>query len=72
MKTVVETVVNTADIIRQDKDIYIYLFYKYKKSIEENRFGFVTAIAECQKEEEYSKMSKESQEKLFYDLMKIK
>lgn len=73
MKSGVKTVVNTADINRLDKDIYINLFNIYIKQIENKPFfEKVKIISKCQNDEEYKKLSLDSQEKLFIDLMSVK
>lgn len=74
MKSGVKTVVNTADIIRQDKDIYINLYNTYKKKIEsESFFEKIKTISEMQKnDKDYLELSETEQEKLFLDLMSIK
>ena len=73
MKSGVETVVNTADINRQDKDIYINLFNIYKGQIENKPFyEKVKIITKCQNDEEYKKLSLEVQGQLFKELMSIK
>ena len=52
--------------------IYINLFNKYKEQIKkENANKKINIIAECQKSEEYSSLTQEEQDKLFYDLMSI-
>lgn len=54
------------------KEIYINLFNKYKKQIEEeNANRKINIITECQKCQEYSLLTQEEQDKLFYDLMSI-
>lgn len=54
------------------KEIYINLFNKYKKQIEEeNANRKINIITECQKCKEYSLLTQEEQDKLFYDLMGI-
>lgn len=70
MKSGVKTVVDTADIIDKDKDIYIILFNKYKKQIE-NGFRIIESIQACQLEENFGKMERKSQDKLRNELMKI-
>ena len=70
MKSGVEIVVDTADIIDKDKDIYIILFNKYKKQIE-NGFRIIESIQACQLEENFGKMERKSQDKLRNELMKI-
>ena len=69
-KSGVEIVVDTADIIDKDKDIYIILFNKYKKQIE-NGFGLIESVRACQKEDNFQKLERESQDKLRNELMKI-
>ena len=70
MKSGVEIVVDTADIIDKDKDIYIILFNKYKNQIKKG-FKIIESIQICQKEEEFKKMQESSQKKLINELMKI-
>lgn len=70
MKSGVKTVIDTADIIDKDKDIYIILFNKYKKQIE-NGFRIIESIQACQLEENFGKMERKSQDKLRNELMKI-
>ena len=73
VKSGVKTEVETADINRQDKDIYINLFNIYKKQIENKPFfEKIKTISSCRENEEYQKMSLEAQEKLFKDLMRLK
>ena len=67
-----ETVVNTADIIRLDKDIYIYLFYKYKKRAEEKNCGMMSLIQELKQDKDYLKLSEDSQLKLFNEFLKAR
>lgn len=70
MKSGVKTVVDTADIIDKDKDIYIILFNKYKKQIERG-FGIVETILVCQSEDSFQKLERKSQDKLINELMKV-
>ena len=73
VKSGVKTEVETADINRQDKDIYINLYYIYKKQIENKPFfEKIKMISSFRENEEYKKMSLEAQEKLFKDLMSLK
>lgn len=72
VNSAVQSTVDVTNINRLDKDIFIYLFYKYKKQLEESPSGLVTIISQCQREEGYLKMSKDSQEKLFYEFMKVR
>ena len=70
MKSGVKTVVDTADIIDKDKDIYIILFNKNKKQIERG-FGIVETILACQSEDSFQKLERKSQDKLINELMKV-
>ena len=70
VKSGVQIVVDTADIIDKDKDIYLCLYNKYKRQIEKS-FQHVSAIQECQIEDDFKKMQVESQNKLINELMKI-
>ncbi len=69
-KSGVEIVVDTADIIDKDKDIYIILFNEYKKQIERG-FGIVETILACQSEDDFQKLERKSQDKLINELMKV-
>ena len=54
------------------KEIYITLFNKYKSEIENsNAREKILIIGRCKECEEYSKLTLEEQDKLFYDLMSI-
>ena len=72
VKSGVQIVVDTADIIDKDKDIYIILFNKYKEQIEKEnankKIGIITACQNCQ---EYALLTLEEQNQLFLDLMSI-
>ena len=70
VKSGVKTVVDTADIIDKDKDIYIILFNKYKKLIE-NGFGLIESVRACQSEDDFQKLERKSQDKLINELMKV-
>ncbi len=70
MKSGVKTVVDTADIIDKDKDIYIILFNKYKKQIE-NGCGLIESVRACQSEDDFQKLERKSQDKLINELMKV-
>lgn len=72
VKSGVEIVVNTADIIDKDKDIYIYLFNIYKELIKKSPKKFIEIMSDCKKDENYLKMSEGSKEKLFYALAQVK
>lgn len=72
VKTTVKTTVNVSNINRLDKDIYINLFNKYKKQIEEsNSNKRIAIISDCKKTEEYASLTQEEQEQLFMDLMSV-
>lgn len=73
MKTVVETVVNTADIIRLDNNIYINLINKYKNKIaSENYAQKIKTLSEVKKDNDFNKLSEEEKDKLFLELMAVK
>lgn len=58
--------------VKNDNNIYITLFNKYKEQIEkENAARKFLIISECKRDEDYLKLSEEEQEKLFYELMSI-
>ncbi len=68
----VDVGVDVSNINRQDKDIYINLFNKYKAEIEkENENKKISIIAECKNCNEYDLLTSEEQEQLFMDLMSI-
>lgn len=70
VKSGAKAVVNTANINRLDKDIYINLFNIYKKRLVEER-NFIKVFSECRRNENYQKLSEESQNALFYALSEI-
>lgn len=58
--------------VKNDNNIYITLFNKYKEQIEKENAGRkFLIISECKRDEDYLKLSEEEQEKLFYELMSI-
>lgn len=60
------------DTNNNDNNIYLFLFNKYKKQIEEeNANRKVQIITECQKCSDYELLTLEEQEQLFLDLMSI-
>lgn len=63
----------TADEHKQEnREIYLYLFNKYKEQIEnENVNRKIQIISACQSCDEYLMLTIKEQEELFYDLMKI-
>lgn len=73
MKSGVKTVVNTANINRLDKDIYIYLFNIYKEQMEKTQkwLDRIKVISGLKENEDYQKMNLESQDKLFMELLSV-
>lgn len=73
MKSGVKTVVNTANINRLDKDIYIYLFNIYKEQMEKTQkwSDRIKVISGLKENEDYQKMNLESQDKLFMELLSV-
>lgn len=61
--------VSNINRLRQEKDIYINLFNKYKKQIEEQPNRKIQIIGELQKTTDYEMLSFEEQDQIFYDLM---
>ncbi len=58
--------------VKNENNIYITLFNKYKEQIEKENAGRkFLIISECKRDEDYLKLSEEEQEKLFYELMSI-
>ncbi len=53
------------------KEIYINLFNKYKKQIEEEPNRIVQIISRMKETSDYEMLTLEEQDKLFYDLMSI-
>ena len=51
------------------KEIYLILFNKYKKKIEEQPKKIIQIIGDLKKNPDYELLSTEEQEELFYDLM---
>lgn len=73
VKTTVDMTVDVSNINRLDKDIYIILFNKYKGQVSGKKFGDkVKIIKQCKEEEQYSKLTDDTQLKLTTDLMAIK
>lgn len=67
-----EQQMNTNNNDKNDNNIYINLFNKYKEQIEnEDENKKIRIIAECQDSSEYSLLTTEEQDKLFYKLMGI-
>ena len=64
--------VSNINRLRQDKDIYINLYNKYKARIEsESAYQKHKIISECKNCKEYALLNMEEQEKLFLALMII-
>ncbi len=53
------------------KNIYLYLYNKYKKQIEEQPNRVVQIISRMKETTDYEMLTLEEQDKLFYDLMSI-
>lgn len=68
----VDVGVDVSNINRLDKDIYINLFNKYKKQIEQNPKRKIQIISEMKKTSNYELLSEENKEKIFIDLMNVK
>ena len=71
VKSGVQIVVDTADIIDKDKDIYIILFNKYKEQIEKDFTKKTRIISKCKECSDYALLTQEEQDDLFYDLMSV-
>lgn len=57
---------------KNDKNIYLFLFNKYKKELENaNWRESISIIGKCKECEEYGQLTFEEQNQLFYDLMSI-
>ena len=62
----------TSEHKQECKEIYLYLFNKYKEQIEkEHANRKIQIISACQSCKEYGELSAEEQDKLFYALMSI-
>ena len=55
----------------KDNNIYLYLYNKYKKQIEEEPNRIVQIISRMKETTDYEMLTLEEQDKLFYDLMSI-
>jgi hypothetical protein len=56
----------------ENNNIYFILFNKYKAEIErENAKEKIHIISKCKKSEEYTQLTNEEQDRLFYELMSI-
>ena len=59
----------TTEHKQECKEIYIILFNKYKRQIEEQPNKTVQIISDLKKCSDYELLTLEEQDKLFYDLM---
>lgn len=63
---------HTRDTNNNDNNIYLYLFNKYSEQIKaENESKKISIISACKNSKEYSLLTSEEQDKLFYELMDI-
>ena len=63
---------HTRDTNNNDNNIYLYLFNKYSEQIKaENESKKIPIISACKNSKEYSLLTSEEQDKLFYELMDI-
>lgn len=61
----------TSEHKQECKEIYLTLFNKYKKQIEENSSKKIRIISKCKECSDYALLTQEEQEDLFYDLMSV-
>lgn len=61
----------TSEHKQECKEIYITLFNKYKKQIEEDSSKKIKIISKCKECSDYALLTQEEQEDLFYDLMSV-
>lgn len=64
--------VSNINRLRQEKDIYINLFKKYKKQIEEKPNQTVQIIGQLRKSQDYILLTEDEQNRIFLDLMNPK
>ena len=64
--------VSNINRLRQEKDIYINLFKKYKKQIEEKPNQTVQIIGQLRKSKDYVLLTEDEQNRIFLDLMNPK
>lgn len=57
------------DTNNNDNNIYLILFNKYKKQIEEQPNKVVQTISKMKESSDYELLTLEEQDKIFYDLM---
>lgn len=60
--------VSNINRLRQEKDIYINLFKKYKKQIEENPNRTIQIIGQLRKSQDYVLLTEDEQNRIFLDL----
>ena len=72
-KTTVQMTVEVSNIKDKDKDIYLFLFNKYKDKIQGASFSKkIKAINECMQEEQYNLLEVDTQQILYYELQSLK
>lgn len=64
--------VSNINRLRQEKDIYINLFKKYKKQIEKKPNQTVQIIGQLRKNQDYVLLTEDEQNRIFLDLMNPK
>lgn len=57
------------DTNNNDNNIYLFLFNKYKKQIEEQPKKVVQIISKMKESSDYELLTLEEQDRIFYDLM---
>ena len=70
-RTTDEQQMNTNNNDKNDNNIYLYLYNKYKEKIEEQPGRTILIIGEMRKTKEYEMLSLEEQNQIFLDLMSI-
>ena len=72
-KTTVQMTVEVSNIKDKDKDIYLFLFNKYKGKIQKASFAQkIKAINECMREEKYNLLEVDTQQILYCKLQSLK
>ena len=72
-KTTVQMTVEVSNIKDKDKDIYLFLFNKYKDKIQGASFSKkIKAINECMQEEQYNLLEVDTQQILYCKLQSLK
>lgn len=70
-RTTDEQQMNTNNNDKNDNNIYLYLYNKYKEKIEERPGRTILIIGEMRRTPEYEMLSLEEQNQIFLDLMSI-